>query len=64
LTNAPGESQAVDLLVVVVVFILLPVRIEIKSIVNANMECRIDEVGTRELMECWEMQLEWVDTAK
>ena len=32
LTNATRESQAVDLLIVVVVFVLLPMRIGIKAI--------------------------------
>ena len=35
LTNATGESQAVDLLIVVVVFVLLPMRIGIEAIGTA-----------------------------
>jgi hypothetical protein len=28
------------------------------------MEYQLDEVGTKGLMECWVMPLEWVDKAR
>ena len=33
-------------------------------LVKSYVECRHDEVGTKELMECWVRQLELVDTAR
>ena len=32
-------------------------------LVSACMEYQLDEVGTKEWMECWVMPLEWVDMA-
>ena len=39
LTNASWESQAVDLLIVVMVFVLLPMRIEIEAISPVVVHC-------------------------
>ena len=33
-------------------------------LVKSCVECQHDEVGTKELMECWVRQFELVDTAK
>ena len=39
LTNRSWESQAVDLLIVVIVFVLLPMRIEIEAISPVVVQC-------------------------
>ena len=41
LTNASRKGQAVDLLVVVVIFILLPMRIEIEAIRSTFIKCSL-----------------------
>ena len=33
-------------------------------LVSSYMEYQLDEVGTKGLMECWVLQLEWVDKAR
>jgi len=76
LTDAAWESQTVDVLVVVVVFILLPVRIGIKAVGTGGFmvfwtsgwgwieESRMDEAETKGQMECLGSMVVSVDRAE